>query len=140
MKYNQDILFRLFQAYFNARKNKRSKHSQLAFEWQLEQFIFELYDEVVSKKYQPGNSICFIVEEPVKREVFAADFRDRIVHHFIYNILSPLAEKIFLYDVYSRRKQDKRNAVARILSWLFKTPQLQKIRKYHATAFSICKT
>jgi RNA-directed DNA polymerase len=105
MKYNQDILFRLFQAYFNARKNKRSKHSQLAFEWQLEQFIFELYDELVSKKYQPGNSICFIVEEPVKREVFAADFRDRIVHHFIYNILSPLAEKIFLYDVYSCRKE-----------------------------------
>lgn len=105
MKYNQDILIRLFQAYFDARKNKRSKHSQLAFEWQLEQFIFELYDELVSKKYQPGNSICFIVEEPVKREVFAADFRDRIVHHFIYNILSPLAEKIFLYDVYSCRKE-----------------------------------
>ena len=104
MKYNQDILFRLFQAYFDARRNKRNKHSQLAFELQLEKNIFEIYGEIATRTYKPGSSICFIVEEPVKREVFAANFRDRVVHHFIYNILSPLAEKIFLYDVYSCRK------------------------------------
>ncbi len=104
MKYNQEILQRLFQAYFDARSNKRSKNSQVAFEWQLEKYVFELYDELVAKTYEPGSSICFIVEEPVKREIFAADFRDRVVHHFIYNILSPLVEKVFLHDVYSCRK------------------------------------
>lgn len=104
MKQNSDIIYRLFQAYFDARRNKRNKHSQLAFELQLEKNIFELYDEIATKTYKPGGSICFIVEEPVKREVFAADFRDRVVHHFIYNILSPLAEKVFLHDVYSCRK------------------------------------
>lgn len=104
MKQNSDIIYRLFQAYFDARRNKRNKHSQLAFELQLEKNIFELYDEIATKTYKPGGSICFVVEEPVKREIFAADFRDRVMHHFIYNILSPLAEKVFLYDVYSCRK------------------------------------
>lgn len=103
MKYNKEILKRLFQAYYDARSNKRSKNSQVAFEWHLETYVFELYEEFVAKTYEPGSSICFIVEEPVKREIFAADFRDRVVHHFIYNILSPLAEKVFLHDVYSCR-------------------------------------
>ncbi|RLC23210.1 MAG: hypothetical protein DRJ29_14415 [Bacteroidetes bacterium] len=40
----------------------------------------------------------------VKREIFAADFRDRVVHHYIYNHLSPLFEKVFINDCYSCRK------------------------------------
>lgn len=45
----------------------------------------------------------FIVNNPVKREVFASTFRDRIVHHLIYNWLSPVYEKIFIDDSYSCR-------------------------------------
>ena len=59
----------------------------------------------MAKSYVPGKSICFIVKKPVKREVFAAEFRDRVIHHFLFNILSPFAEKIFLHDIYSCRKQ-----------------------------------
>ena len=51
----------------------------------------------------PGRSITFVVEKPVKREIFAADFRDRIVHHLIINKLNPLFEKQFIYDSYSCR-------------------------------------
>jgi hypothetical protein len=104
MKYKQCLLQMLFKAYFEARKNKRYKDSQIAFEWKLEEHIFELYREIVSKTYTPGASICFIIDEPVKREIFAASFRDRVVHHFIYNIISPIAESLFLHDVYSCRK------------------------------------
>ncbi len=56
------------------------------------------------KHYQTGRSICFIVNKPVKREIFAADFRDRVVHHLIYNYISPLFEKAFINDSYSCRK------------------------------------
>ncbi len=103
MKVKEDIVNMLFKAYFDASQHKRGKHSQLAFEWQLEHNIFELYDELVSKTYRPGQSICFIVKHPVKREIFAANFRDRVVHHFIFNILNPLIEKELLHDVYSCR-------------------------------------
>lgn len=104
MKYKEDILKMLFKAYFDARKHKRTKHSQVQFEQQLEANIFELYEEIINRIYTIGESICFIVNKPVKREIFAASFRDRVVHHFIFNILNPLVEKELLHDIYSCRK------------------------------------
>ena len=40
----------------------------------------------------------------VVREVFAADFRDRVVHHLIIRKLNPLFEKQFIYDSYACRE------------------------------------
>lgn len=100
----QQILNDLFQAYFDARKNKRNTANALAFEKNLETNLFELYEEIIDYNYQPKSSICFMVNKPVKREIFAADFRDRVVHHFIYNYISPIFEKTFINDSYSCRK------------------------------------
>lgn len=49
-------------------------------------------------------SMCFIIHDPVQREVFAASFRDRIIHHYLYNQLEPVFEPAFIYDSYSCRK------------------------------------
>jgi len=98
-----DLLTDLFQAYFDARRNKRNTINALAFEMRFEEELFKLYDEIQSGLYSPSRSICFIVNKPVKREIFAADFRDRVVHHLIYNYLSPLAEGTFINDSYSCR-------------------------------------
>ena len=38
------------------------------------------------------------------REVFAPAFRDRVISHFIFNEISPLFERTFIYDSYSCRK------------------------------------
>lgn len=94
----------LFQAYYDARRNKRSTTSQLRFERNLEDNLLSLYRELCSRRYVVGTSICFIINDSVQREVFAADFRDRVVHHFLYNRLSPFFEKKFIYDSYSCRK------------------------------------
>lgn len=104
-KINKDkIIQDLFQAYFSARKNKRNTINCLAFEKHFEVNIFKLYGEILKRKYTPKNSTCFIVNKPVKREIFAANFRDRIVHHFMFNYISPIFEKIFINDCYSCRK------------------------------------
>ena len=100
---NKKLLEDLFQAYYDARKNKRRTFSALKFEDKFEENIFKLYEEIISGKYQPGRSICFIVNRPIKREIFAADFRDRIVHHLIYNYINPIFERHFIYDAYSCR-------------------------------------
>ena len=52
----------------------------MAFELDYEQNLVFLCEEINNGNYLPGNSIAFIVEKPVKREIFAADFRDRVVH------------------------------------------------------------
>ena len=98
------ITLDLFQAYFDARKNKRNTINALAFEKHLEANLFAIANEIIERKYTPKPSICFIVDKPVKREIFAADFRDRVIHHFIYNYISPIFEKTFINDSYSCRK------------------------------------
>ncbi len=99
----KQILYDLFQAYYDARKNKRNTLNQLDFEYNLESNIIKLWQEIISWTYEVGRSIYFIQEKPVKREIFAWDFRDRIVHHLVYNYISPIFEKDFIYDSYSCR-------------------------------------
>jgi len=94
----------LFQAYFDARKNKRNTINALAFEKHFEANIFAIYHEILDGRYKPEKSICFIVDKPVKREIFAAHFRDRVIHHFIYNNIAPIFDKTFINDSYSCRK------------------------------------
>jgi len=99
------LLEDLFQAYFDARKNKRNTINALRFEKNFESNLIQLYLDIINRKYVLKPSICFINEYPVKREIFAADFRDRVVHHLIYNQISPIFEKQFIYDSYSCRKE-----------------------------------
>jgi hypothetical protein len=100
---NQQLLLDLFRAYFDTRKNKRGTANALAFEAGYEKKLFKLYEEIVNREYEIGKSICFVVDKPVKREIFAADFRDRIVHHLIFNYINPIFEKHFIKDSYSCR-------------------------------------
>lgn len=48
------------------------------------------------RNYKPGTSICFIVTVPRVREIFAADFRDRIVQHWICLRLRFLFEERYI--------------------------------------------
>jgi hypothetical protein len=101
---NNFLLQNLFTAYYQARRNKRNTINALEFELNLEENLFQLYQEIVEKRYTLKPSICFINEYPVKREIFAADFRDRVVHHLIYNYIYQIFENLFIYDSYSCRK------------------------------------
>ncbi len=96
-------LYELFEAYFNCRSNKRRTNNAFAFEVDYENNLIKLYKEINSGLYNPGKSIAFIVIKPVKREIFAANFRDRIVHHLIINKLNPLFEKEFIHDSFACR-------------------------------------
>lgn len=98
------MLTDLFQAYYDARRHKRNTRSQLQFEVDMERNLVGLYHELRDRTYRPGSSICFVVDEPVKREVFASSFRDRVVHHLYFNYVSPIFERAFIFDSYSCRR------------------------------------
>ncbi len=104
LDYGSVDLEEIFRAYYDCRKNKRRTINALAFEADFEDNLIELWKDINSRTYSPGKSIAFIVSEPVKREVFAADFRDRIVHHLIINKLNHLFEQQFINDSYSCRE------------------------------------
>lgn len=92
---------KLVQAYIDCRKRKRNTNNALEFEFYLEDNLLKLYDELQSGRYKISKSICFIVLYPKAREVWAACFRDRIVHHLIYNEISGRFYNRFIKDTYS---------------------------------------
>jgi len=97
------LQLRLFEAYYRARKNKRNTHNQLKFELDFEHNLFQLAEEIRLRKYKPGPCIAFIVNKPVKREIFAADFRDRVVHHLLHGCINHIIEGKLINDTYSCR-------------------------------------
>ncbi len=95
------LLTDLYKAYRCARKNKRFRDYQLRFEMNLEENLCRLCDDLINREYYPGTYVTFIVHEPKQREVFAAPFRDLIVHHLYYNYTHRLFERTFIADSYS---------------------------------------
>lgn len=73
----------LWRHYRTCRRNKRNTANALAFEVNAETNLLALQAELRAHSYKPGPSICFVTDGPKPREVFAADFRDRVVHHLL---------------------------------------------------------
>ena len=104
MEKDAPLLADVFRAYYDVRAQNHDTQSRLRFEKDLEENLVELYREILEGRYRVGQSTCFIVDKPMPWEIFAADFRDRVVHHLLYNYLSPLFECTFIDDSYACRK------------------------------------
>ena len=88
-------------AYYQCRKNKRNTDGQLLFELDLEYNLHRLHRDLVCGGYEISPSICFTVAYPKSREVWAANFRDRIVHHILYNRFAHHFIKQFIRDSFA---------------------------------------
>lgn len=106
----------LFDAYFDCRRHKRNTLHQLAFEADLERNLLALWRDLQDGSYQIGRSIAFVVKHPKTREVWAASFRDRVVHHLIYNAIKGRFYARFIRDSYAcipcRGTHDGRDRIA----------------------------
>ena len=91
----------LYRAYIDARRHKRSRAYQRAFEADMDARLDALADALYARRYVPQPSSCFIVFDPKQREVFAAEFSDRVVHHLYYNYVAEMMERTFIADSYS---------------------------------------
>ena len=94
----------LLRCYYECRKRKRYTINAAKFEINFEDELLQLQKELKEHTYTPGRSICFVVTKPKAREIFAADFRDRIVHHILVNYLEKIWEPKFIDQSYSCRK------------------------------------
>lgn len=91
----------LMIAYMTARQHKNNKQYVADFDRNLKPNLIALRDELLTRTYRARPSTCFIVLHPKQREIFAADFRDRIIHHLIFNYIHKMMERTFIYDTYS---------------------------------------
>lgn len=94
----------IYRAYRACIRNKRGTLNALRFEADLVENLWNLHEELSLGRYRPGASICFLTRSPKLREVFAADFKDRVAHHLLVGALEPFYEPKFIHDVYNNRK------------------------------------
>lgn len=73
-------------------KNKHSSFEAAMYHYHLSK-IYKLIDRI-KNGYKPTTSICFVLDYPVYREVFAANYTDRIVHHYIAPMINQIAEVV----------------------------------------------
>jgi len=93
----------LLYAHSKARKGKSKKEYVKKFEGKLLENLLRLKEELKTNKYKPKALENFIIRDPKTRKISKSDFKDRIVHHALCNIIEPIFDKTFIYDSYANR-------------------------------------
>lgn len=94
----------IYEAYYDCRKNKKRKKSSIEYSWEYEKNLNNLTSELLNGTYKPTTSIVFPVTRPKLREIFAANFKDRIVHHLLINKFGKIIDNEMIEDSYNCRK------------------------------------
>lgn len=83
------------KAYQRTIQGKKKSAEYEKFERTLGASLLELHRDLVTGRYKPGVTRCLVVLHPRPREIWAAPFRDRIVHHLIVDPLDKIWEPKF---------------------------------------------
>lgn len=83
----------IYLAFAEARRNKRNTVNEQRFEEERELNLIRLIDDILERVYHPSRSVAFVITEPTPREIFAASFRDRVVHHFLILLVGHFWDK-----------------------------------------------
>ena len=94
----------LWLAWRKASKGKRRRADVAAFGLRTESHLIELSRELLTGCWQPGGYRTFLIHEPKRREIAAAPFRDRVVHHALCNIIQPVLDRGFSARSYACQK------------------------------------
>ena len=94
----------LENAYEKAKKGKLGNPKVLEFAQHWKFHICNLLRELRNKTYQPLPLKKFVLRDPKTRVICVSDFRDRVVHHALVNILRPIFEQRFIHDSFASRK------------------------------------
>jgi len=101
------------------------QRAAMEFHVSLEANILAIRDELQNGTYEWGKYRAFYVNEPKRRLIEAAPFRDRVVHHAIHEVLEPLYDPSFYYHSYAcRTGRGTHAAVSTLRRWIGKRPAL----------------
>ena len=93
----------LFSAWKEFKKGKTKRSDVQRFEFNLEDNLFELHQELKSKTYIHSDYTLFYITDPKLRHIHKACIKDRIVHQAVFRVLYPIFDRSFIYDSFSCR-------------------------------------
>lgn len=112
---NDFEISRVIKAYIACRRHKRVTGSALSFEISAESNLVNLYEKLKNHTYQPRDSICFAVQYPKPREIFAGHFTDRVVHHLLVEKIENIFESRFIYHSFACRKKKGAHLAVKVI-------------------------
>ena len=113
------------------RRGKRKKTDVLEFEFNLEDNLFALHQELIDKTYQPEYYTAFLVHDPKLRLIHKATVRDRVLHQAVFRVLYPIFDKNFIFDSYSCRvEKGTHRGVTRLENFARKVSQNHRVPAY----------
>lgn len=122
----------LHRAYLKCRRGKRRAINTREFEVKLFNELAFLSETLKAGTYKPSRSVCFYVNKPKLREIFAAHFRDRVIHRLIVDLLEPHYERKFIEDSFACRKnKGTHKAVIRTKDFVWRVSKEAKAPAYY---------
>jgi len=95
----------LCNAFWKASKGKHNRKEVIKFKKNFYKNIDILKNQIISKKLDIGNYRYFKVFDPKPRDICAASFPERILHHAIMNHCEPILDKYAIDDSFACRKE-----------------------------------
>ena len=93
----------LMDAAAKAAKGKRRREEVQAFFAKSDMSLKRLRDDILQDKAPEGTYRSFYVFDPKKRQIQAASFKDRVLHHAIMNVAGPIFERGLIPNTYACR-------------------------------------
>lgn len=94
----------LYLAFYRAARGKRNKRSVISYGRNLDGNIQELHRQLLACDWHIGAYHYFLICDPKLRNICAAEFEERVLHHAVINVLEPVFERMQIFDSYACRK------------------------------------
>ena len=91
-------------AFIKASRGKRQRADQMAFQRNLDEELHHLREGLLAGDYPVGNYSRFTIWEPKEREICAASFGERVLHHALMNVCEPYFDRWLIFDSYACRQ------------------------------------
>ena len=106
--------------------NKHSSWEANKYHYTMEEWIGNLTDNLKNGTYEIGQGICFVKKKPKPREIFAAQYPDRTVHHMVAKYMLAVSEAVHIANgnvsYGNRRGVSAKHACRKLQEYMRKHP------------------
>ncbi len=94
----------LYLAYWKARRGKEANSDVLRYSENLRENLLNLREELLNGNVETGGFRSFKIFDPKERLICAAPFSQRVMHHALMNVCTPIMDSCQIFDSYANRK------------------------------------
>lgn len=121
----------MVRAYRACRRRKRGTRNAQRYEMSLLDHLVGTAQALSGRTWRPSRAVAFVVRRPKAREILAADFADRVVHHLLVPRLERQFEPVFIHDCFSNRRGKGTHAAVNRLQQFLRQASSEGAQRVH---------